>query len=167
MSFMMANHSKLRSFQILLLHNTIVANKKIKQYKIKQHDRCTFCDLEQENTFHLFYQCSYVQQFYIQVQNYINTLLPFIHLDDLMSARKIFFNKIIDNPSSVVNLPYLVAKYHVHRKRCAGLLPNIKAYQQEVILMRNIEKYNAKKSQKLDKHILKWYNVKLSPDDIM
>ena len=48
---------------------------------------------------------------------------------------------------------------YVYRKRCAGVLPNINEYKHEMEPIRNIERYNAVKSGKRDKHMKKWYNV--------
>ena len=78
------------------------------------------------------------------------------------SAQKVIFNIIDDNPCKVVNLLFLVAKYHVYSMRCAGKLPNIRLYKQEVYLMRDIEKYNATVNGKLALHMKKWYNIRVN-----
>ena len=42
-------------------------------------------------------------------------------------------------------------------------LPNIDAFKNELYQLRNIEKYNAIKADKLHKHMKKWQNVSLNP----
>ena len=70
------NHSKLRSFQYLLLQNALVTNKTLKQYKIKD-DKCTFCKIESETITHLLYDCSYsTAAFYTQVIDVISEMIP-------------------------------------------------------------------------------------------
>ena len=74
------------------LHSTITFNNRIKwfQYKINRGalttnsvlcyfkpnitDRCTFCLTGKEDILHLFWNCPFVQQFFISLTPYINTL---------------------------------------------------------------------------------------------
>ena len=83
------NHSKLRSFQYLLLQNALVTNKTLKQYKIKD-DKCTFCKIEWETIMHLLYDCSYsTAAFYTQVIDVISEMIPYSNLTMVPSKKKV------------------------------------------------------------------------------
>ena len=86
-------------------------------------------------------------------------MVPQCKIGDFLSLKEVIFNNITPNARNLEYLFFLVAKYHVYRKRCSGLLPNIQAYKNEVYLMRNIENYNAVRNDKIDKHNQIWYNV--------
>ena len=48
---------KLRYFQFQILHRTLVTNRKLKLWKIKESELCSFCELEVESIDHLLYDC--------------------------------------------------------------------------------------------------------------
>ena len=53
------SNTKLLDFQYRLLHNAIITNIQLKQWQIKDDDRCTFCEGSIETIDHLFLNCSY------------------------------------------------------------------------------------------------------------
>ena len=112
------------------------------------------CNVHEESLTHLFCHCSYI----------INEIVPFAPTRFLPTVKECMFNVITEDASQVTNLLFLVAKYHVYRMRCAQKLPSVSMFKKEILLIRDIEKYNARVNNKMEKHFKKWYNINLSPD---
>ena len=112
--YSITNHSKLRSFQYLLMQNGIVINKRLRQYKIKG-DSCTFCDSEVETVMHLFCKCRYTKNFYEEAVKEINDMIPNCKMHNVLNDndKDNIFNHITENPKEIENLLFLVAKNHV------------------------------------------------------
>ena len=153
------NHSNLRSFQYLLLQNAVVTNKKLKQYKIRTDDKCTFCNSACEMILHLLYNCTYTQAFYLDVIKRVKEFVLFSCINELPDAKLIILNTIHPNVNQIENFLFLIGKYHVYHKSCAGLLPNVNMFKSEIIFIRKIEKFNATKAGNIDKHYAKWNNT--------
>ena len=134
------------------MQSAIVTNKKLIQYGIRKDAKCTFCNLHIETLLVLFYDCSYTAMVYTEVTTVIEQLVPQAQIQ-MPSVSEVIFNEIHPNANGIEYLLFLVAKYHIFWKRCAGVIPNIREYKNEIELIRDIGKYNAVKNNKLDKHI--------------
>ena len=63
--------TKLRNFQFKLLHRRIVTNSFLHKIGIKNRNNCTFCEVERETLFHLFWCCRIVQSFWKILENWL------------------------------------------------------------------------------------------------
>ena len=53
---------KYRAFQFRLIHLILVTNKSLYEWKIKEHNLCSFCNLEIETIYHLLWDCTITQK---------------------------------------------------------------------------------------------------------
>ena len=102
---------KYKSFQYRLLHNAIYCTDRLKHCKILQHNLCRLCASHKETIQHLFFECSYAQELYAQVQTYLNSEIE-------LTWKKIYTNKIEAEWSNRVNLMFLLAKNHIYSAVC-------------------------------------------------
>ena len=69
---------------------------------------------------------------YQDIINIIKETVPFSELHQIHMAKNVIRNYIHPNSKPIENFLFLVAKYHVYRKRCAGLLPNPAIFKSKV-----------------------------------
>ena len=59
-----------RSFQFKLLDDIIFTNARLAKIGYVAHDTCTFCEVESETVYHLFYQCPLTYLFWKNFENF-------------------------------------------------------------------------------------------------
>ena len=148
------NIAKYRSFQYKLLHRAIITNVHLYHWKMNQTDRCTFCDRSRESYEHLFVRCKKVKDLWLEFENFVKIYSSeVIHFD----VDTVLWNRlIIDKPSHIINFLCLIMKQYVYRQRCLKKPLIFEEYRTIIIQTNGIEKYIAKKNQKLYKHFRKW-----------
>ena len=72
--YKITNVPKYRSFQYRLLHRAIILNTHLKHWKLIENDSCSFCSQERETYDHIFFKCSIIQTFWLQVIDCIEKL---------------------------------------------------------------------------------------------
>ena len=66
----------MRSFQYKILNNVLILNKKLHTFGIKPFPLCSFCNLYDETSCHMFYECYRVKCFWSDlVQCFQNKLI--------------------------------------------------------------------------------------------
>ena len=80
--------------------------------------------------------------------------MPFItHIE--WTIGRVLFNYLSENPSEVQNFILLLAKCYMYKCRCAKRMHSIHEFESEVLNFRSVEKYNAIKTGKMQKHVKK------------
>ena len=69
------NSPKLREFQYRLLHNAIITNIQLKNWKIKASNMCSFCNEEPETVLHLLIECDISKSIWDTLWVKLNTIL--------------------------------------------------------------------------------------------
>ena len=64
--------TKIRIFHYKLLNNRLYLNKKPFHFGIIFQSKCSFCELHDETTQHLFYECAYAQNLMNQLRLYLS-----------------------------------------------------------------------------------------------
>ena len=143
---------KHRVFQFKLIHRSLVTNKSLYEWKLKDTNLCSFCENQEETIYHLLWGCTMVQTLWKAV---------FDWLADKTSSNINFTSKEIllgiDESNLVFyNAVFILVKQYIYSSRCKNtplnfymLLNNIKFYIQT-------EKYIAVKNNKLNYHNKKW-----------
>lgn len=161
--------TKIRDFQYRLLIGALVTNAKLKLWRIKDSDLCTFCDSIAEDEIHLFCECH-------KVKNMWNALRHYIQLNDLTGVAQcltwsnynIIFNLVHPKPANVVNFLVLIVKQLIYRQRCLLKPLNSTLVENEIESIYEIECNIAKKKQKMRFHVQKWSclkNIEYSEQD--
>ena len=109
--------TKLRDFQYRLLLNTIVLNRKLFHYNIRDNDRCYYCITHRETVIHLFVECKIIAKFWNRIERWVKKNLA---LNDTLdfNAHNIIFNQVYPSRNHLVNMTVLFAKQFIFRIRC-------------------------------------------------
>ena len=68
----------------------ITTNVQLKWYKIKESERCTFCESEKETLIHLFVRCKYVQPLWEMITEIFGI--------NSITEVQVLFNHVANNP---------------------------------------------------------------------
>lgn len=140
--WLITNTSKLRSFQYKILMHAIVTNVTLYKWKIPGVSKmCTFCQAEPETDIHLFCECTFVQQIWQVVVEWIS---KFVGNRVKLNAETIMFNNIVNNPKHVVNVIVLITKFNIYRSRCMGNKPSIVVLVDDIMTYYKMELLGAK-----------------------
>ena len=146
-------NTKLRSFHFRLLHHSIVTNEKLFRWKILDTDKCTFCNVAVENTFHLIWECQVAKTIWDQIKTWVkNSSNRTLNLN----LKNIVFCRLTTNPMDWVNTLCIIVMQYLYSSRCLKVIPNFARLKSQILDMHNLEKYIAVKNNKLKKHENKW-----------
>ena len=145
--------TKLRSFYYRLLVHSTITNVQLYKWKMIDSDKCTFCDLAQENIIHLFWDCPTAKHIWGQVTKWYNSKT---NQNVVLSCRKILLGKVSTKAFHCINTIVLITMQYIYASRCLKVIPNFTQLKSNILDMHNIEKYIATKNDKLKKHEIKW-----------
>ena len=152
--YKITNYVKMRSFQYRFITKSIITNIHLSKMKIKNDNRCTFCDIEKETMKHLFWNCQVIQRFWEEVEETFKSI-------GAMNFSKIVYNNIVVNPKMVENAIVLAAKMFIYSERCNYSKPKIQKFKEIIKQLKEIEKEIAYRNGNQTLHKLKWENIKL------
>ena len=103
--------TKLREFQFKILHRIIATKKFLLKINLTDDNKCFFCKTEIEDLLHLFFNCSYVQQLWGSLKQWLGSL--HVQVFD-WSLKDILLGIIGENP--VINHIIIITKYFIYRQ---------------------------------------------------
>ena len=142
--YTITNCTKLRDFQYRLLHKRVPSNKELYKWKIIASDKCSFCD-EQDDILHTLYRCGHINKLWKQFMTYAKTLSGIVPIE--LSEEAIILNHIHPKIKHIVNFATLVFKQLIYRKKCKNERLYFVEFEKELLLIKQIEHYNAIKKQ--------------------
>ena len=145
--------TKLKDFQFRLLHMRLNTNKDRFRFGQINSDRCSFCDLHEENIFHLLLTCEKSKKIWDVLQNFLysktNIHIIFSEQDLLLGSEFFpFFH--------VYNHLIILTKQYIYACRCKGNMPNEIALLAKIELEYEIEKRSIFGEKHLAKVKKKW-----------
>ena len=145
--------TKLRDFQLKILHNILMTNVKLFKMKIPSIDNslCTFCKREEETLIHLFCECVYVKLFW---ENFCMLWGRKLGLNNSLETWQI----VLGDPalSILSNFLILLGKRFIYIRRCKKENVDFIAYKSFVQVIQKIEYNIANRKSKLNFHLKKW-----------
>ena len=136
----------MKSFQYKILNNILYLNKKLHIFGIKPSPLCSFCNLQDETPFHIFYECDRVKFLWSElVQYFQNTLIlpaltpqtAIIAVLDSVSNNSFETNKILIN---YILLIFKLCVYKSREKKFMNInnlifeIPKVKMIEKEIAL---------------------------------
>lgn len=149
--------TKYRNFQYKLLTGTIITNRLLLLWKIKDTELCSFCKRVAEDDVHLFVRCNIVRNLWSDVKMYIKNNDRQNVYDSLnWSDANIIFSTVHNKPLSAINLLITVAKFYIYQCRCSSTKPvsNVLINQFEQVFRTECKIAFCK--NKFVKHCAKW-----------
>ena len=149
--------SRLRSFQIKILHNILYTNDQLHRWKIVPSDLCSFCQSERETFDHFLLTCQKSSEFWENVANIAifrqNEIRDFTDRDKIIGIQ---FEDMSSPNAIIVNHVILLAKQYLFVCKRNNKVPNIVSFSAYVRYVEKIEKMIATKNNKINKHGEKW-----------
>ena len=125
--------TKYRSFQYCLLLNQIFTNNQLYRWQILETSGCNWCTNIKQTPRHLLFQCPLVKP----ISNFLKQM--FENEDINWSERNLLLNKVHPNVCHVSNLVTLLAKYHIHQRKCLGESPRVQILILDIHFLYNME----------------------------
>ena len=111
------NKAKENHFKIL--HDYIATNKLLYQIKVKDSPRCNFCELYKQDTYHLFFNCLIVKNFWFNVAEWVFTEY---HLEMNVEIRVVLFGQF--DACDLINKVLLYGKLYIYKCKYNDVHPN-------------------------------------------
>ena len=145
--------TKLRDFQYKFIKRIIPTNTFLFKCNISSSNLCDFCSSDIETVKHLFWECQFSQQFWLQLKTFLNNL----SIDVTFDYKNICFG-ISSSPMSntLINFIILSAKYFIFKSKYMKNIPNIILFKSFLNKRREIEKCIAFEKDKIEHHNAKW-----------
>ena len=118
--------NKVREVSLKILHRCYPVNLAVMKYMLNIDPLCSFCHLTDESITHLFWDCTFSQSFWNEINILLNRKLDIyfqITIECILfglSDRGIPSNKLF-----IINLICLLAKFHIHTSKFAKQKPNL------------------------------------------
>ena len=118
---------------------------------------CYYCGTNLEKILHLFWECNYVQEFWVELSEFFfDNALILVPLD----KNKILFGVQNEKPDSIVNTIILVAKQYIWRNKFNETHTSLSLVAFRRILKYKIEEFEiASQILKNNEFFERWNNV--------
>ena len=140
--------TKLRWLQFRLLHNILTTNRSVSKYKEDQTDLCTFCNNQSETIQHLFYSCTVVKQFWVQLFDLINKRCRHANNFKVNEIFILFGESEHMYSDNVCDLILLLAKLFIYRSKVQKSNLVLRNFLKDVHNIYSCEKIIYKNNQK-------------------
>lgn len=150
--------NKVREVSFKLIHRFYPV-KSWYRYKQDLESDCLFCNSSVETVSHLFWNCFHTMKFWSDILDFIHTYL----IADFSFCFKDVFFGVLDCKMEkegkyfIINLLFLLAKYHIHKCKFSGSKPFFPGFKNELCEYMDSIKYS-KKTLKLGEL---WYYIQL------
>ena len=131
----------LRSFQFKIL-NDITFTNRLAKIGYARNDLCTFCGVEPETLYHLFYECSFTSLIWNDFASFwfrVSGKRVDLMLLDVLLGKS-------DAEIELLNFFIALVKLHIWISRKHGVTPNLSAFNEIVKVKFRTEKYIAMKN---------------------
>ena len=142
---------KLRNFQYKYIFRIIPTNKRLFIQNIASSNLCDFCSMGIEDLKHLFWECNYVQIFWNDFNNFIQS----INIATDINFKTISFGAC-DEDKDIKNFIIFYAKYFIFVNKCRKTIPRCELFKTYITKRIQVEKEIALMNDKLNKFETKW-----------
>ena len=158
--YRVTNVTKFRNFQFRLLHNKIFCNNVLYYWNLKESQKCDFCDFEKQDIIHLLYSCPTSYSVWQNLEHILKEIGESSML--IWNVSNIIYNLVHPKKGHIINTIVLLTKFYLYRCKCQMSKPSVFELYNEILLMQNIEQYNATKTNRIKKNELKWQPLNMA-----
>ena len=147
---------KYRWFQLRINNRILVTNNILKEMKVTNNNKCSFCNIEKDSIYHYLWDCIHVQNFWTRLL----TLLK----ENCNHCVRLNFNPCLillnNDNSTVVDDVFvkilLTSKFFIYKCRINNTKPYVEQYLLYLKQIYTIEKFAASMKMKKSKFDLNW-----------
>ena len=132
--------TKYRDFQYRSLLDKIITNENLFQWGKRINALCTFCKEQDENIFHLLWDCVKVKP----LINYLKAIAKENNVEFCDNEIMFIFNSVNKCKNHIINLLCIFTKQYVYSCHCRGMQPSINHLKDLIGLEWHTEYFNAK-----------------------
>ena len=137
-------------FQFQLLHRTIMTNRKLYQFNLRDNEECDYCG-EVETISHLLYNCKYIQQIWNLT---IEWLTPLVRDEIYQDKQSILLGN--SKNTILINYVFIILKHEIYKFKWKKIQYRLIFLKRSLKNYMNIELYNAKVLGDERKTLGKW-----------
>jgi len=132
LSYMTTRDSQLRWFQIKLLHRLIPTNRYLHMRRLKDNAYCTFCDSEEENLMHLFWNCRFSMSLWKDLESLLHNMCT--HCSRLTFSQKLIVFGVEEGIKTDTAMDFIIlfAKFYIFKCKILGNKPYIAILRKEL-----------------------------------
>ena len=145
--------TKLQYFQYRLRHRKIVTNSLRYRWDSTISPLCTFCGLQGESQFHIFWECVKLTKFWQSMQRWFKYMFQ---LNLVLTPPMIIYNNYIGMHKDLINTVILIAKQYIYSCKCQQKSINFVIMLQKVFEHMEIERAIAMSNSTFSKFYRKW-----------
>ena len=138
------------------MHNILVNNYWLENWKLLEHNKCTFCDTGMENILHLFWECELIKEFWLKLELRCENKLQVSRFQ--FEKDKVFLGEIGGEPWK--NYIIMLGKRYIYQCRCSKIELSEIGFEKYLVQYMNIENTIAKDNKKVtDLFLLEKWSV--------
>ena len=132
--------SKLLNFHFKLFHRIIFTNSRLFKCRLIETELCTFCNEQRETLLHLFYDCSHVRTFLLQLQELLRTKC---NINITLAPDKWMLNQFTGTPTEndCQSMCAILAKHFIYCCKMKNCLPDIRFFKHKLKSYCSVELY--------------------------
>lgn len=146
--------TNLQWFQYRIIHRIIATNTFLFKIGIKDNDKCTFCNTEAESLLHLFWNCTYTQTFWRELEEWLKQECN--HTDLSLTKENIIFGISNNKKDVILNLIILLGKRFIYKMKYKNTKPCLLVFKKDLKFNYNTEKFIAYCNCKWSKFNERW-----------
>ena len=115
----------LKWFHLKILHRCLGTNVILRQIGVLASDRCSFCNITKDSIRHMFWQCTFVQNFWKELENAINTKCPTAlnyNITELLAITGYDTNMQTD---AIMYFIIILGKQHIYKCKSERKVPHL------------------------------------------
>ena len=138
--YSITDDSKLLNFHFKLFHRIIFTNSRLFKCRLIETELCTFCNEQRETLLHLFYDCSHVRTFLLQLQDLLRTKC---NINFTMAPDKWMLNQFTGTPTEkdCQSMCAILAKHFIYCCKMKNCLPDIRFFKHKLKSYCSVELY--------------------------
>ena len=148
---MTTTDTKLRWFQIRVLHHILTTNRSVSKFMTNQSDLCEFCGSHSETIQHLLWHCVKVKMFWKDLSTILQKRCSHIRNIQLNEILILFGNNTKESLDYTFLLIILLAKFFIYRNKVQKTNLNARLFLKEVYNRYKVEMYICKNSEQFQK----------------
>ena len=148
------NDMKIREFQYKCLKRIIPSNVFLHKCKLVSSSLCDFCQMEIETVSHMFWECMYVQTFWMKLKDCLNENQITVNIT--FKTTTFGIQERFTNENKLKNVMILLAKYFIFINKCKKTVPSWQAFKHYMAKRIGIEKEIALMKDKLRDFQASW-----------
>ena len=138
------NDTKLKWFQLRIVHRILATNVILKEMGIMQSNVCGFCNQDRDSIVHCLWDCTYVQSFWNDVNNFFQTNCVNAHYLTFSKHLILFGFDKTSRCEKTFDFILLFAKFFIYQMKFENTTPNLLSFRRRLKRRYDIELYNQK-----------------------